>query len=89
VRVCLVTDRRRLAGADAPKAEMARLLMWQVQAAAAVGVDVIHVRERDLPAADLAALVTGLLAITRGSAARLVVNDRLDVAIACGADGVH
>jgi thiamine-phosphate pyrophosphorylase len=89
VSVCLVTDRRRLAGAEAATAETARRLISQVQAAVAAGVDVIQVRERDLPAADLAALVTDLLVITRGSATRLVVNDRLDVAMACGADGVH
>lgn len=53
------------------------------------GVDLIQVRERDLDAAPLAALVAELLAVTRGTPTRLVLNDRLDVALACGADGVH
>ncbi|MBZ5556851.1 MAG: thiamine phosphate synthase [Acidobacteriia bacterium] len=89
MKVCLVTDRRRLAGADAPPAEARRRLASQVHDAVQAGVDLIQVRERDLAAADLATLVTDLLAMTRGSATRLVVNDRLDVALACGAGGVH
>lgn len=89
MNVCLVTDRRRLADADAPAADVARLLMAQARVAVGAGVDVIQVRERDLPSADLSALVADLLAVTRGSPTRLVVNDRLDVALACRADGVH
>jgi thiamine-phosphate pyrophosphorylase len=78
--ICLVTDRRRLAGGD---------LAAQVRAAVDLGIDLIHVRERDLEAAALAALVAELLLITNGTSTRLVVNDRLDVALACGADGVQ
>ena len=47
------------------------------------------VTERDLSAADLAALVRAAVAAARGSSTRILVNDRLDVALACGADGVH
>ena len=64
-------------------------MLEQARRAVDAGVDVIQVRERDLDAASLAALVSGVLAITRGSATRVVVNDRLDVALACVADGVH
>jgi thiamine-phosphate pyrophosphorylase len=78
--ICLVTDRRRLAGGD---------LAALVRDAVDVGIDLIHVRERDLEAAALAALVTRLLLITAATPTRLVVNDRLDVALACGADGVQ
>ena len=78
--ICLVTDRRRLAGGD---------LARQVRDAVALGIDLIHVRERDLEAGALAALVASLLAITKGTSTRVVVNDRLDVALACGADGVQ
>lgn len=46
-------------------------------------------RERDLEAAALADIVAELLTVTRGTATQIVVNDRLDVALACGAGGVH
>lgn len=85
--ICLVTDRRRLAGAGA--AAWRSCVAAQVRCAVDAGIDLIQVRERDLEAGALASLVTELLAITAGTATRLVVNDRLDVALACGADGVH
>src|SRR3989442_3557018 len=75
--ICLVTDRRR------------RSPIEQASEAEAAGVDLVHVRERDLDARELAALVEALVNVTRGSATRVVVNDRVDVALACGADGVH
>jgi thiamine-phosphate diphosphorylase len=78
VIVCLVTDRHR-----ADPVEQAR-------AASAAGIDLIQVRERDLDARPLAALVTRVLEAAQGSPrTRVVVNDRLDVALACGAHGVH
>jgi thiamine-phosphate pyrophosphorylase len=89
--ICLVTDRRRLvaaAAAAAPGAPRA-CLVAQVRHAVDAGIDLIQVRERDLEAGELAALVTELLAVTRDTPTRLVVNDRIDVALACGADGVH
>jgi thiamine-phosphate diphosphorylase len=87
--LCLVTDRRRLAPADAPLDASRRCLVAQARHAADARVDLIQVRERDLEAAELAALVADLLAVTRGTPTRVVVNDRLDVALACSADGVH
>ena len=75
--LCLVTDRRLR-----PPVEQAR-------EAADAGIDLIHVRERDLDAAELSALVMRILDATRGSGTRVVVNDRVDVAIVCGAAGVH
>lgn len=86
---CLVTDRRRLAGAGAPFDRVRRLLLAQLEDAVDAGVDLIQVRERDLAAADLAALVVDVVSLVRGTRARVVVNDRLDVALACGAGGVH
>jgi thiamine-phosphate pyrophosphorylase len=86
---CLVTDRRRLCPGARSFADARRGLVEQARRAAADGIDLIHVRERDLAAADLAALVADVVAVTRGSATRVVVNDRIDVALACGADGVH
>jgi thiamine-phosphate pyrophosphorylase len=64
-------------------------LLEQLRRAVDDGVDLIHVRERDLEAACLAALVIDIKAITQGTSTRVVVNDRLDVAVACAADGVH
>jgi thiamine-phosphate pyrophosphorylase len=75
--ICLVTDRRR------------RSPVEQAREAAAAGIDIIHVRERDLEAGDLCALAAAIVSVTRGSATRVVVNDRVDVALASGADGVH
>ncbi|OLC77448.1 MAG: hypothetical protein AUH72_17505 [Acidobacteria bacterium 13_1_40CM_4_65_8] len=63
--------------------------MEQARRAAGAGVDLIHIRERDLGGASLAALVSDLVAVTRGSTTRVVVNDRIDVALVSGADGVH
>ena len=87
--ICLVTDSRRLAGVGAADSERRRCLVAQVRFAVDAGVDLIQVRERDLEAMALADWVSNLLAVARGSATRIVVNDRLDVALACGADGVH
>jgi thiamine-phosphate diphosphorylase len=82
VTICLVTDRRRF---DPP----IEGLLAVVRRAIGAGVDLVQVRERDLEAAALADLVASILAAARGTPARVVVNDRLDVALACGADGVH
>jgi thiamine-phosphate pyrophosphorylase len=87
--ICLVTDRRRLiAGGARPDAPVA-CLVAQVRYAVDAGIDLVQVREHDLEGGALAALVTSLLAVTRGTRTRLIVNDRLDVALACAADGVH
>ena len=74
---CVVTDRRRIDPAE------------QAEAAARAGIDLIQVRERDLDARPLAAIVARILNAVHGSSTRVVVNDRLDVALACGAHGVH
>jgi thiamine-phosphate diphosphorylase len=78
--VCLVTDRRRVANGG---------LLALFADAADAGVDLIQIREPDLPARQLHALVTDAVRLTRGSSTRVVVNDRADVALAAGADGVH
>jgi thiamine-phosphate pyrophosphorylase len=53
------------------------------------GVDMLQVRERDLDGGQLAELVGELVRLARGTDTKVVVSDRLDVALACGADGVH
>ena len=88
--LCLVTDRRRLAAAvGARPADAIEVLREQVGAAARSGVDVIQIREPDLEAGELTALVRDLLVRIEGTAAKLLVNDRVDVALAAGASGVH
>ncbi len=81
--VCMITDRRRL-GADGE-----RLLVQRVAAAARAGVHLIQVRERDLDGGPLVRLVAACVAAVHPYPARIVVNDRLDVALAAGAHGVH
>lgn len=88
--ICLVTDRRRLGAAiGARPSELIDVLHEQVAAAAEVGIDFVQIREPDLEARALTDLVRSLIARCRGSATRILVNDRLDVAIAAGAAGVH
>jgi thiamine-phosphate pyrophosphorylase len=89
VIVHLVTDRTRLAGRAGGRPADASALLAQVEAAVAAGIDVVQVRERDLAARELAAIVTAAVSRSGGSRTRVLVNDRVDVAIACGAAGVH
>jgi len=76
----LITDRRQVPGGD---------LVTAVRGALEGGVRAVQLREKDLPAAELFPLARELRELTRRHGARLFVNDRLDVALAVGADGVH
>ncbi len=88
--ICLVTDRRRLgASAGKPPSAYCDLLIEQIEAAAAAGIDLVQIREPDLEARPLATLVRAVLDRVRPTPTKVLVNDRLDVAIAAGADGVH
>jgi thiamine-phosphate pyrophosphorylase len=89
VIVQLVTDRRTLAGVAAHPSQARHCLLMQISRAVEAGIDVVQIRERDLEARELASLVTDIVGVTRGTRTRVVVNERVDVAIACGADGVH
>ncbi len=60
-----------------------------VQAAVDAEVPLFQIREKSLSARSLYELVVRAALITRGSKTRLMVNDRVDVARAAGADGVH
>jgi thiamine-phosphate pyrophosphorylase len=53
------------------------------------GVDMIQVREKDLPARDLFDLVCRIRDLAAGTQTRVLVNDRLDIALAAAVDGVH
>ena len=85
--VYLVTDRRRLAPDAKTTAGEVLALERFLDDAVDAGVDVIQVRERDLPAGVTHALVSRLVA--RRGGADILVNDRVDVALAAGATGVH
>ncbi|MBI4480175.1 MAG: thiamine phosphate synthase [Acidobacteria bacterium] len=103
-----ITDRCQLPANGGTPVET---LKDKVRAAFAAGVDYVQVREKDLEAGALAALVeelagiraatarerwrypsrdsNGAVAISGPQQSRLLVNDRLDVARTCGADGLH
>jgi thiamine-phosphate pyrophosphorylase len=88
--LCLVTDRRRLGAAmGARPGEWIDLLHQQVAGAVAAAVDVVQVREPDLEAGQLTGLIRDLVKHVDGTPTRLLVNDRVDVAIAANASGVH
>jgi thiamine-phosphate pyrophosphorylase len=57
--------------------------------AIAEGVDMIQVREKDLPGGELFDLVVKIRDLAGHTKTRVLVNDRLDVALAAGVDGVH
>ena len=76
----LVTDRTQTRGRD---------LVEVVGECLAARLPAVQIREKDLSAAELAALCRRLRPLTRDYGARLIVNDRLDVALAVGADGVQ
>jgi thiamine-phosphate pyrophosphorylase len=78
--LCLVTDRTQTRGRD---------LVSVVGECLAAGLPAVQVREKDLGAADLAFLCRRLLAPARDVGAMLVVNDRVDVALAVGAGAVQ
>ena len=75
----LISDRTRLRG---------RRLEEVASQAVDGGVHVVQLREKDLSGRELYELAITLHAVLRGRAL-LLVNDRLDVALAAGADGVH
>lgn len=49
----------------------------------------IQIREKDMSAQELSEFVRAAISVARPHGARVLVNDRLDVALAVGADGVH
>jgi thiamine-phosphate pyrophosphorylase len=60
-----------------------------VQAALAGGVTLVQLREKDMALRDFVALAEKVRDLTARAGALLIINDRLDVALAVGADGVH
>lgn len=76
-----------LAGEPAPLG--AHILHDSIRRAAAAGAGWIQIREKDLDSRSLVELVRFAIAETREASARVLVNDRLDVALAVNAAGVH
>ncbi len=64
-------------------------LLGRIRAAFAAGVDWVQIREKQMATRDLCRVVDQALALPEKGNARLLVGERLDVALACGADGVH
>jgi len=77
--LCLVVSK-----ASAPDGDVAKL----VTEAVAGGVDMVQLRDRDLPSGELLELARELKRVTRGKAL-IVVNDRVDIAQAIEADGIE
>jgi thiamine-phosphate pyrophosphorylase len=59
------------------------------RAAIRAGVDWVQIREKDLPTQTLLEMARQIVAAAEGSTAKILVNDRLDVALTVGAAGVH
>jgi len=76
----LVTDRHATEG---------RPLLEVIQKALDAGVKAIQLRERDLPARELLSLAEQVRALTDRAGATLLINDRVDVCLMIGAEGVH
>ena len=84
----LITPGASLATTTPASPEFKQILA-QVSAAVAAGIELIQLREKRLPARVLFELVEQSAELTRGSATRLLVNDRADIAAGSGADGIH
>ena len=77
--ICVVTDGR----GDTPRT------VARIRAAAEAGVDLVQIREPHLPDRALLELTRQACDIAQGTSTRIVVNDRLDVALEANAHGVH
>ena len=80
----LVTDRLSLPGENKDRSLIDLLIR-----AAKAGIDLIQIREKDLTGRALFELVKASIAAVRPFGAKVLVNDRIDIAMATGADGVH
>jgi thiamine-phosphate pyrophosphorylase len=81
-----ITDRAQFPG-DGKEQE--RRLLEKIAECAAAGVDLVQLREKDLSIRALEELARKAIAALGSSRTRLLINSRTDVALACGAHGVH
>ena len=93
--LCYVTDRKCLAGPPRSQDELSQLVA-KIAELVRAGVDWIQIREKDLTGKQLSSLTRDGLRESRAArpageycATRILVNDRVDVALAENADGVH
>lgn len=80
LRLYLVTDRALSLGRD---------LEWVVGEAVKGGVSMVQLREKDMDTRGFIDLGSRLLRLLRPLGVPLIINDRVDVALAVDADGVH
>jgi thiamine-phosphate pyrophosphorylase len=80
LRLIVITDRQMAAP---------RTVEWVVTEALAAGAPAIQLRDKHASSAELVELGLRLRELTERAAALFFINDRLDVATAVGADGVH
>src|SRR5215831_228084 len=78
---CYITDRRSLLAGDS--------LLQVIERNLLEGPDWIQIREKDLSARDVYELVRAALALSNPRGVEILVNGRVDVALAAGASGVH
>ena len=84
-----ITDRSQFSGDEKTRQ---RTLLAKIAEATLCGIDLIQLREKDLSARELEALARAAVGVVRENSrgrTRLLVNSRVDIAIACGAEGVH
>src|SRR5438552_9555519 len=85
--LCYITDRHLLGDDEATRQKN---LLARIESAAAAGIDFIQLREKDLSARELESLAGEAMArLARFPKSRLLINSRLDIALAVGAHGVH
>ena len=86
----LITDRRALLrSAEITQDDIPRLQLEAIGKAARAGCQLVQIREKDMSAKALGAFTRAAIERARPHGARVLINDRLDVAMAAGADGVH
>ncbi|MFV1987815.1 MAG: thiamine phosphate synthase [Gemmatimonadota bacterium] len=82
-------DRLRLMVLTHPAPACGRPLIDVVAECVRAGASAIQLRDKEVDGRQLAEAAAALLSVTREAGVLLIVNDRLDVALAAGADGVH
>ncbi len=90
ISLYLITNRRAfLRNPEGDRDDPSRLQLEAIGKAARAGCRLIQIREKDMSARALADFTRAAIEQARPRGARVLVNDRLDVAMAVGADGVH